>query len=450
MPFHLFKNMKLHKELFKSIDNSPLIVFRIIFGFLIMTECAGAIFTKWVEKTLITPKFTFNFIGFDFLQYLPDNFMYSYFAIMSLMGFLVMIGYKYRYSLGIFTLMWGGVYLMQKTSYNNHYYLLCLLCIIMLFLPAHKYAAIDTIKRPTIKKNTMPQWCAWLIIGQVWIVYTYAAIAKLYPDWLDLSVIELLMSSKKGYPLIGSLLQTRWVHIFLAYSGIVFDFLIVPCLLIKKTRKWAFFASAFFHLFNSIVFQIGIFPYLSLAFSVFFFNPEQIRRFFFKKKPLFIASKIKENHYKRTTIIIIGLYLLIQIILPVRHWFIQDNVLWTEEGHRLSWRMMLRSKKGYISFKVVNRTKDTSYQVNLKEYLTPKQRNNISTKPDLIWQFAQYLKKEHQEKNEDIGVYVTNSKVSVNNGPWLPFVKPGIDLGNEPWHYFKHEAWLYPYKKQEK
>ena len=81
----------------------------------------------------------------------------------------------------------------------------------------------------------------------------------------------MLMQSKADYFLIGGLLQERWVHFFITYTGILFDLLIVPLLLIKRTRKWAFFASIFFHLFNSFVFQIGIFPYMSLAFSLFFF-----------------------------------------------------------------------------------------------------------------------------------------------------------------------------------
>ena len=114
----------LNKLLFKQIDNSSLIVFRIIFGLLIALECFGAIFTGWISYTLIEPKFTFNFIGLDFLQPLPGSGMYFYFAIMGVCGLLVMIGYKYRWSLGVFTLLWTAVYLMQKASYNNHYYLL--------------------------------------------------------------------------------------------------------------------------------------------------------------------------------------------------------------------------------------------------------------------------------------------------------------------------------------
>ena len=142
----------LNKFLFTSIDNASLTVFRVIFGFLIAAEAFGAIFTGWVKRALINPKFTFNFIGLDFLQPLPGNGMYFYFALMGLFGLLVMLGYKYRFSMAGFTIMWAGVYFMQKNSYNNHYYLLLLLCLLMLLVPASRYFSLDALNlmlRPT-------------------------------------------------------------------------------------------------------------------------------------------------------------------------------------------------------------------------------------------------------------------------------------------------------------
>ena len=251
----------LNNVLFKHIDNSALIVFRICFGLLCFLESVGAIFTGWVKRTLVDPNFTFNFIGFEFLQPLPGNGMYYYYAIMGVFGLFIMLGFKYRFSIIMFTLMWSATYLMQKSAYNNHYYLLMLLSGLMLFLPAHKYASIDVKLNPKLKSLSMPQWCRWIIILQLFIVYTYASLAKLYPDWLDTSVIRLMMTAKKEYILIGNLLQQEWMHYILAYGGILFDGLIVPLLLYKPTRKYAFIVSIFFHLFNSIVFQIGIFPY---------------------------------------------------------------------------------------------------------------------------------------------------------------------------------------------
>lgn len=440
----------LTKFLFTKIDNSSLIVFRVIFGLLILLESVGAIFTGWVRDTLVNPQFTFNYIGLDFLQPLSGNGMYYYFAIMGLLGFFVMIGYRYRFSMSAFTLMWAGVYFMQKASYNNHYYLLLLLCLIMMVLPAHSYLSMDVKRRPEQQKIWMYSWCKWLIVFQLLVVYTYAAIAKLYPGWLDLSFFKVLMGSKIHYPLVGDLLQNESLHLFLMVSGIAFDFLIIPLLLIKKTRKWAFVAAVGFHLFNSVIFQIGIFPYMSLALCIFFFGPKTVQKIFLKRKPLFIDGQIEKPSYHKVVVMLFAMYAIIQIALPIRHLFIPQPVLWTEEGHRMSWRMMLRSKAGIIEFKVLNHQTKKQHSVDLNEYLSAKQRRVIGSKPDMIWQFAQRLKKQYKDQGYQVSVFASGSRVSINGGPWQDFVKPNVDLAAQPWHYFGHEPWIFPYKKESK
>ena len=358
--------------LFRHIDNSSLVVFRIFFGLLCFLESVGAIFTGWIKKTLIEPEFTFSFIDFSWLQPLPGNSMYAYYIIMGVFGLLIMLGYKYRFSAFAFAIMWAGTYFMQKSSYNNHYYLLFLLSFIMAVLPANRYASLDVKLKPKLKSISMPNWCRWLFILQLFIVYSYASIAKIYPDWLDGSVIKLLMQNKSHFPLVGELLQNETVHYFIAYSGILFDGLIIPFLLFKPTRKYAFFASIFFHLFNSFIFHIGIFPYLSLAFCLFFFEPKSIRNIFLKKKELYTGNDIKIPSYQNVFKIAFAVYFIIQIALPLRHYFIQDNVLWTEEGHRLSWRMMLRAKNGSINFRVVDNATNSIIPIKLNNYLTKK------------------------------------------------------------------------------
>ena len=435
----------LNKFLFKHIDNSALIVFRIIFGLLCFLESVGAIFTGWITRTLVEPKFTFTFLGFEWLQPLPGNWMYVYYAIMGGFGLLIMLGYKYRLSAFMFFIMWCSVYFMQKSSYNNHYYLLVLLSAFMVILPANKYASLDVKQNPKIKSISMPAWCKWIFVIQLIILYTYASKAKIYPDWLDLTVPTMLMKNKVNYPIIGGLLQNSFMPYLVGYGGILFDGLIIPLLLFKKTRKYAFFASIFFHLFNSFVFQVGVFPYLSLAFSLFFFDPETIKNIFLKGKEYYTKAEIIIPNYKPVLITFGSLYFIIQILLPIRNHFIQDNVLWTEEGHRLSWRMMLRSKSSYTFFKVVNINTLKETQIDLNDYLTKKQIRLVSSKPDGIWQFAQYLKKEYKEKGEDIQVFV-NAKVSVNSKPYKQFIDQKVDLANVEWNYFTHNDWILPSK----
>ncbi|AWX44907.1 Peptidyl-glutamate 4-carboxylase [Flagellimonas maritima] len=436
----------LNQFLFKKIDNAQLVVFRVFYGLLISAECYGAIITGWVRRTLVEPRFTFSFIGFEWLQPLPGDWMYVYFAIMGTLGLMIALGYKYRLSAFTFAVMWTGVYLMQKTSYNNHYYLLMLLAFIMAFLPANRDFSLDAKQNPNFRSTTMFNWIRWMVILQLFIVYTYASVAKLYGDWLDFSIIEILMKSKQNYFLVGDLLQEKWVHKIIAVFGILFDLLIVPALLWKPTRKIAFIFSIFFHLFNSIVFQIGIFPYLSLAFILFFFPPQTIRNIFLKKKTVIVDNTIHVPKNSKWILAILGLYFTIQFLLPLRHYTIPDDVLWTEEGHRLSWRMMLRSRSGTARFKIVSKKTGEENYVKLDDYLTKKQKRKVACYPDFTWQFAQYLKKEYAEKDEEIQVFL-EGKVKINNGKYHEFVDPKVDLANVPWKHFSHNEWIRPSQK---
>lgn len=434
----------LNRFLFMRIDNVSLLIFRIFFGILIACESYGAIVTGWVKNTLIDPKFTFNFIGFEWLQPLPGYGMYIYFFIMGTLGICIAIGYKYRFSIISFTILWTGVYLMQKTSYNNHYYLLILISCLMCFFPANANYSIDAKQNQAIQSNSMYSYVKWVIVAQLFLVYTYASIAKLYADWFDLGIIKILMQGKANFYLVGELLQQPWVHTIIGIFGILFDLLIIPALLWKPTRKVAFVFAIFFHLFNAIVFQIGIFPFLSLAFTVFFFEPNTLRNIFFKQKTVYTENKIEFPSFKKTILILGSIYFIIQLILPIRHHFIKDDVLWTEEGHRMSWRMMLRSRHGTIQFIVVNKGNNKSTFIKLDDYLTEKQKRRIAAYPDFIWQFAQYLKKEYAKKGKNIAVYANNSKVSVNGKPYRAFINSKVDLTQEPWNHFRRNTWILP------
>ena len=429
----------MNQLFFKNIDNSPLIVFRIFFGFLISCESFGAIITGWVKRVLIEPKFTFSFIGLEWLQPLPGYGMYFYFIIMGLFGIAIMLGYRYRVAIIGYTILWAGVYFMQKTSYNNHYYLLLIISFYMIFLPANQYASLDVKQQRIHKQNTMPYWISLLFIVQVTIVYFYAAIAKFYPDWLDGTFTKLLLSGTTSNEFLLKIFLNKYFYLFIAYAGILFDLLIVPLLLFKKTRTIALAASLSFHLFNAIFLQIGIFPFFALSFSLFFYPPEKIRKLFFKNK-LSIEEPIAYN-YSRKRIFLYFLipFLFIQFILPLRHHLIEGDVLWTEEGHRLSWRMMLRKRDGFINFKIKNNDTGEITSYDYHKNLSPKQANTLATKPDFIWQYCQRIKQEYSGKN--ISIFI-DCKNNINNGEFKMLIDPKQDFVKAEWNYFWHNEWV--------
>jgi len=436
--------------LFRRIDSIQLILFRIFFGVLITLECWGALLTGWVTDTFVNTRFTFTFIGFEWTQFLLGNTMYALFFLLGLTGIGIAMGYYYRINTLLFSLGWSLAYFMQKSHYNNHYYLLMLISWFMVFMPANRSLSMDVKHRRANESSHMLSWHRYLFIAQLFIVYTFAAISKLYPGWytgqylhLRLSISAAWFQEHLSWHRFSSLLETENFAFAISWLGIAFDFLVIPFLLWKPTRNITFVVTLLFHLFNSITLHIGIFPYFALALSIFCFPPHFIRRLFLPTSSYDTPENvIKTTHRQKKHITtMLCFYLLWQTYLPLRHWLIPGDVLWTEEGHRLSWRMMLRSKSGNIFFYVVNKSTGTKEVVSLNNYLTAHQRQSVSVLPDVIWQFAQKLKEEYRQQGQDIAVYV-HSTISINGSLYYPFIDPEIDLASVKWKYFSHQPWI--------
>lgn len=427
--------------LFKQVDNAPLVVFRIFFGLLISFECYGAILTGWVKDILITPKFTFGHIGWEWLHELIQPYAVPYYLAMGTLGIFVAIGYKFKFSIGLFAFLWWGAYLMQKESYNNHYYLLLLISLLLWITPANKDISIDSLRKPSIKSSYMPAWCRWIFIAQISIVYFYATLAKFYPGWLDASFTKTLFEARTHYPIIGPLLFDKsWFHFFIAYTGILFDALIIPLLLYKKTRQWALLASILFHLFNAVVLHIGIFPFFALSFVVFFYPADTIRNLFLPRQKIHAETS---NYEKKNNalLFLLGGYFIIQILLPLRHWIIKGDVLWTEEGHRLSWRMMLRQKSGELKYSIINKANGQTIDYDWTQDLTKKQLRFIQSRPDAIWQYAQRIKQHFLLQDIEVAIHAT-SFVVINKEQTGYVIDSSIDLASTPWNHFKHNEWI--------
>ena len=442
--------------LFQRIDNSQIIIFRIFFGLLMAVECWGSIATGWVNETFVKTKFSFTFIGFEWTRFLLGETMYFIYGFLGLMGILIMLGAFYRLATILFALGWSLVYFMQKEHYNNHYYLVMLIAWFMVFIPANRYKAVDVWIWPQIRSNYTYLWTRLIFIFQLLIVYTFAALAKLYPGWMNGDFLMIRYRSVArwaekniAWEPLTEMLQSRGFAQGFSWLGFGFDLLIVPLLLWKPTRVFAFFAALFFHIFNSVSLHIGIFPYFALALAVFCFPPESMRKLFFPRKTSFVpgSAEFQPRHKNQTVFtLIFWTYIIWQIYLPVRHWHIPGDVLWTEEGHRLSWRMMLRTKSASTQFFMVDKKTGVKSSVNLNEYMTGLQRNRVATRPDMIWYFVQYLKKDQLKKGKEIEVYV-DSRLSINHGPYHEYIDKTVDLADTKWKYFGHQSWILPEPK---
>ena len=457
------------KKLFQPVDIAPLVFFRVIFGFLGFADMMGVWIYYHLYKGYFNPdNFQFKYMGFEWVPVLPEPFMSLFFFVNMTAAIFIMLGRHYRISTLIFAIGFTWQFFLEKALYLNHGYLFCWLSWIMIFLPANRQWSYDVIKNPALKSDTIERWSLWLLPLLMGVVYFYGGIAKINMDWLNGSPLNLWLKNVRNQPIFGPIWGHEITPYVMAWGGMLLDLTAPFFLIFRKTRKWILGFIIFFHLTNTLIFQIGIFPWLSICLSLLYFPPDQFRKWFHAIKNKIKKLEKVEAWWDRTSpphsgadlrltpaltppaypkkwvLAILSTVILIHLLLPFRHHLFKGEVVWTEEGHRYSWRMMLRSKRGYGNFKIKNPETGETTKVRLSDHLTDRQRNKMLTHPDMIWQFAQHLKKIWAEKGEENVEIYADIKVRLNGRKPQPFIHLNTDLAKAEWHFFKHEEWILP------
>jgi len=436
-------------KLHVPVDNSFLGVLRMIFGFIMLWDVIRYWANGWVYNLYIKPEFMFKYYGFEWVQPWPGDGMYVHFAVLALTALFITIGFLYRVSTIIFFLGFTYVFLLDQSNYLNHFYLVILFSFLFMFLPAHRSLSVDSLIWSDRKSDQAPQWTLWILRFQMEVIYLYAGIVKINSDWLNLEPLRMWLSSQADLPVIGYLYTQDWAIAIAAYGVILLHLIGAPLLLWKRTRLAVFIIYACFHMLNHFTFNIGIFPWLTLAATTVFFDPDWPRKLFRRITDYLRAHSLYNTTFNTTFFsenaavgisstpewkrnLVLGLCLLwglFQIFFPLRHLLYSGNVSWTEEGHRFSWQMKLRSKKSFADFMIFDPESRQTWYVNPEKYLTDKQIRKMPSQPDMILQFAHFLEsvwiREQGVKNVEIRV---NNYVSLNGREPAPMVNPSVDL----------------------
>jgi hypothetical protein len=125
----------------------------------------------------------------------------------------------------------------------------------------------------------------------------------------------------------------------------------------------------------------------------------------------------------------IGVWLAYQVLMPLRHVLYAGNVSWTEEGHKYAWQMKLRDKRGYAIFYVRDPETDKTWEIYPRAFLTGRQTRKMSTRPEMILQFAHYLagiwKSKYNVSEPEVRVV---ARVSLNGRNPALMIDPEVDL----------------------
>jgi hypothetical protein len=388
----------------------------------------------WIDQFFIAPRVFFPYPGLEWIVPLPGAGMYALFAGLGLLALCIVCGLWYRASVALFCLGFTYAHLIDRTNYLNHYYLVSLLSALMVFLPLHRAGSLDAWRRPALRRATVPALAVWLLRFQLGIVYAFGAVAKLNADWLlDAQPLRIWLGANVDVPLIGAWLEQPWVAYAGSYLGLLFDLAVVPLLLYRRTRAWAYAAVLGFHLVTALLFPIGMFPWLMTALTPIFFAPDWPRRWISRRRVAVAAPDpaIAASHWSAGRIAGVaaaGVYVCLQIAVPLRHFAHPGSVYWHEQGFRFAWQIMVMEKYGRAAFHVTDPHGGATTDVAPAAYLTALQMRMMATQPDMIRSFARHLAADFAARGQ-AGVEVrANVFVSLNGRPHRRFIDPDIDL----------------------
>ncbi len=442
---------RLLKQLQSPVHIWPLVVFRIGFGLLMLFSTLRFIVMGWVEQFYIAPAFHFTYWGFGWVQPLPGDWMYLPFILMAVCSVLITIGLAYRPAIILFFLAFTYVELLDQTYYLNHYYFVSLMSFLLIWLPLNRAWAMDSLFRPKTYCTHVPRWSILSIQLLLVIVYFYAGIAKLQSDWLAQALpLKLWLPARAHYPVIGALLDQEWFAYAMSWAGAAYDLTIPFLLFWRRSRPLAYAAVVVFHFFTWALFFIGVFPWVMMVCTLIFFDAKDWKRFAQRlnltRLEQFLKAIVNRQRYQQWSksrykllVASLAFFFTIQALLPLRFSLYPGNVLWSQEGFRFSWRVMVVEANGHLEYELTEPATGRKWLVHPIDYLTIPQVKQMAFQPDMILQFAHHLGSIYQQRGQTVEVRAI-SYVSVNGRSSKPFIDPTIDLmqqhdglGAKPW-----------------
>ena len=427
----------LKQYVLKPVHAAPLAVFRIVFGLLMLASIIRFIAKGWVYSMYVKPQLFFPYYGFEWIRPFGETAMYALFVLMAVCALCIAAGFMYRISAFLFFVLFTYVELIDKTNYLNHYYFVSIVSFLLIFLPAQRYFSVDGFLKPSLRTVQIPNYFPLIIKVQVFIVYFFAGLAKLNPDWLlHAQPLRIWLPAHSEMPLIGGLLTQEWVAYAFSWFGCAYDLLIPFLLFIPRFVKPAYVLVVLFHLATSLFFNIGMFPYIMIALTSIFFSENFHIRLIQRIKGLFKLPLTDEvlpvyrpsAGLKKTMLVVMVLHFMIQLCMPFRFLLYPGNLYWTEQGYRFSWRVMLMEKAGTTFFYVRDKATGKETEVSNSDYLTPMQEKMMSTQPDMMIQYARFLKKHYETLGMKQTEIVAEAYVTLNGRPSRLMVDKNTDL----------------------
>lgn len=199
------------------------------------------------------------------------------YTVMWIGAFGIMLGLHFKLACACFVVPYWYIFLLDKSYWNNHTYLYGIVATLLWGTEANKYFALDARRRKEVKGD-VPLWNYAILKFQFFVLYFIAGLKKSGTEWLSGYAMTNLSRHWVFSP-FKLFLTTEQTDFFIVHwFGFIFDLTVGFWILFEKTRVPAMIFLTAFHLVNSRLFAIGMFPYVCLATMPIFCNADWPRR----------------------------------------------------------------------------------------------------------------------------------------------------------------------------
>jgi hypothetical protein len=433
----------------EPVSGASLAVFRICFSILMVVLVYEFFQSKWIDT--LSGDRVFHFTYIHAISPWSGYGMHIHLIFLAVLALLMGIGFLYRPAAILFLFAFTYVFLLEKSLYQNHLYLVCLLSLLFSIVSANRVWSLDNLRQKP--PDRVPRWNVLIFRFQFVIVYFFSGIAKLSSDWLQGYpqtgwLLDRAADPIFG-PLFGPIFQEHWFVLFITYGGIAFD-LSIGFLLCWRRTFWLGAGLVFiFHITNAAMFSIDIFPWLMIASIGLFADedwPYKCLRALKINKDAFSPNAVACGKTSLVTLILVHVYVIVQLVVPLRRFLYPGDPSWTEQGQRFAWRMMLRDKRS-AGFQMIFVDPRTGMKgiVHPENSLDSRQMEDMRVIPDMILQYAHYVAEDIERQLGARPIVRVQAKVSLNGRPAQDLIDRRTDLAAEK-ESFAPAKWILPLK----
>ncbi|KAL5293204.1 GGCX family protein [Megaselia abdita] len=433
----------------RSVDASALGIFRFCFGLLMLVDIAeerggSDLDVRYFDENIC------QFPLFPFIKPLSVPKMGAVYTIMWLGAIGIMLGYKFKLSCLMYSVCFWYILLLNKATWNNHSYLFGLCGFLFFISDADKAFSLNSwIHSSSANNQQVPYWNYFLIKYQFFILYFIAGLKKLSTEWLS------------GYAMTN--LGHHWIFspfriffsvqltelLFIHWFAAIFDTSIAFFMIWETSRKYVLPIMMSFHLMNSRLFEIGMFPWVCLA-QVQLFYPNNWMKSFKKRsqeKETTLCDRPVTFKEKIRTILIIS-YCGLQLFLPYSHFITKGYNNWTNGLYGYSWDMMISSYDTIAtSIKIVD---NSNSKTHFLEPYAFTEYDRWTKYADMAKQYAHCISDKltntldnNPLESGNISIYF-DVWCSMNRRFQQRVFHPSEDLLKAEWSPFQETQWVLP------